>query len=147
MKQEKAAPADSHILRQRLEALRKALLALHKSLVDSERVSYEKNFGAIQTPNQFLQLLISDPWFAWLQPLSLLIVSMDEALDERKPLTSGNVDALSRQCARLLVPQETSEGFPGHYYEAMQRDPDVVLAHAAVVGLTRKSKTRQPKKE
>jgi len=80
-------------LRKHLEEVRLALLALHKSLVASERITYEKTIGAIQSPNQFLQLLISDPWFAWLQPLSQLIVSMDEALEAKGPLTAARVDA------------------------------------------------------
>jgi hypothetical protein len=122
--------------RERLQALRKAVLDLHKTLVDSERLGYEKHFGAIQSPNQFLQLLIQDPWFGWLQPLSLLIVSMDEALDAREPLTTEAVESLTREATRLLVAEEKSEGFPGHYFEALQRDPDVVLAHAEVTKLT-----------
>lgn len=122
-------------LHQRLQALRDAVLKLHKALVDSERVSYEKTVGTIQSPNHFLQLLTTDPWFAWLQPLSQLIVSMDEALDGKEPLTPAGVEALINQTGRLLVAAENGEGFAGHYYEALQRDPDVVLAHAEVARL------------
>jgi len=43
--------------RQRLTDLRSALLNLHKALVDSERVSYEKTVGQIQSPGHFLQLV------------------------------------------------------------------------------------------
>ena len=117
----------------RLEALRVPLLALHKALVESERVEYEKTIGKIQSPNHFLQLLTTDPWFAWLSPLSQLIVSIDEALDGTEPLTPATVQALLRQAALLLMPSETGSGFARHYFEAMQRDPDVVLAHGAVV--------------
>src|ERR1043166_7493296 len=116
-------------IRDRLETLRTSLLRLHKALVDSERVEYEKTIGKIQSPSQFLQLLTSDPWFAWLSPLSQLIVSMDELLDAKEPLTSGNVEALVNQSQRLLVATESGDGFSKHYYEALQRDPDVVLAH------------------
>src|SRR5258708_7909259 len=83
--------------RKRLEEVRHALLTLHKALVDSERITYEKTVGPIRSPNQFLQLLTTDPWFAWLQPLSQLIVSMDEALDPKEQLTGKAVDALSKQ--------------------------------------------------
>ncbi len=114
---------------QRLQKLRDALLHLHKALVDSERVSYEKTIGAIQSPNHFLQLLTKDPWFAWLQPLSQLIVAMDEALEAREPLTAAGTDALIRQARLLLVAAEDGEGFSHHYFDALQRDPDVVLAH------------------
>jgi len=117
---------------QRLDTLRGSLLTLHKALVDSERVEYERTIGKIQSPNHFLQLLTTDPWFAWLSPLSQLIVSMDEALEEKEPLTPCSVDALVAQSQRLLLPSEMGEGFSKHYDEALQRDPDVVLAHGAV---------------
>jgi len=126
---------------QRLAELRQALLNLHKTLVDSERESYEKTIGAIQSQNQFLQLLIRDPWFAWLQPFSQLIVAMDEALEAKEPLTVAQAEALVKQTRLLLVVSETGEGVSRHYFDAMQRDPDVVLAHA---GVSKLIKPRQP---
>jgi len=122
-------------LKERLETVRQALLALHKTLVDSERVTYEQTVGPIRSPNQFLQLLTTDPWFAWLQPLSQLIVSMDEALDGKEPLTAETVDAAIKEANKLLVASETGEGFSHHYFDALQRDPNVVVAHADVMKL------------
>ena len=87
--------------------MRHALLALHKVVVDSERVSYEQTVGPIQSPGHFLQLLTGDPWFAWLQPLSQLIVAMDEALEEKEPLTLAGADALVKQTRLLLVASES----------------------------------------
>ena len=121
--------------RQQLSTLRDALLALHKTLVDSERVSYEKTFGAIPSPNHFLQLLTNDPWFAWLHPLSELIVAMDVALDEKEPLTAAGVDALINQTRLLLVASESGDGYSKHYFDALQSDPDVVLSHGIVAKL------------
>lgn len=111
--------------RDRLTQLREALFQLHKALVDSERVSYEQNIGTIPSANHFLQLLTNDPWFAWLHPLSQLIVAMDEALDARAktPLTNEAASALIQQTATLLVATEAGEGFARHYFEALQRDP------------------------
>lgn len=120
-------------LRQRSLELRRALLALHKALIESERATFEKTMGAIQSPNHFLALLTSDPWFTWLQPLSSLIVSLDELLDQEASLLAADVDALMVQAARLIVPAEHGGGFSGHYFEALQRDPHVVLAHAGVM--------------
>jgi len=138
MKRKTSNAAEPEGLRQRLTALRHALLKLHKALVDSERVSYERTIGKIQSPNHFLQLLTNDPWFAWLHPLSQLIVAMDEALDAEEPLTVAKVDALAHQSKLLLVASENNDGFSGHYYDALQRDPDVVLTHAEVVKLRKK---------
>jgi len=122
-----------------LRPIRGPLLALHKALVDSERVEYEKTIGKILSPNHFLRLLTTDPWFAWLSPLSQLIVSIDEALDSREPLAKSAVSALLEESHRLLTPSETGSGFAKHYYEAMQRDPGVVLAHGEV------ARVRSPK--
>ncbi len=118
--------------RERLLRLRGALLALHKTLVDSERVTYEQNVATIPSANHFLKLLTDDPWFAWLHPLSELIVAMDEALDDRAelPLTEELTGALVKRTAELLVASETGDGFARNYFEALQRDPEVVMAHA-----------------
>ena len=118
---------------QRLAKLRESLLDLHKTLVDSERARYESAIGPVQSPNHFLQLLTNDPWFAWLRPLSLLIVAMDEALDEEEPLTAAMADALVIRADQLLVAAENAAGFSGHYDNALQNDPDVVFAHAEVI--------------
>jgi len=122
---------------QHLAELRAALLKLHKVLVESERESYERTVGTIQSRNQFLALLTRDPWFAWLQPFSQLIVAMDEALEAKEPLTMAEVDALVKQTRHLLVASEAGDGLSGHYFAALQRDPDVVLAHADVARLIR----------
>ncbi len=122
-------------IQQRLQHLRHALLDLHKTLVDSERVTYEQTFGAIPSPSQFLQLLTNDSWFAWLHPISQLIVAMDEALDEKEPLTQAVMESFAQQTRKLLVATETGDGFSKDYFDALQRDPDVVFAHAAVARL------------
>jgi hypothetical protein len=118
--------------RQPLQELRDALLDLHKALIDSERAVYETNVGPIQSPHHFLQLLSNDPWFAWLRPISQLIVAMDEALDPQEALTSDIIDALMNESVFLLIPAERGGEFGERYMAALQRDPHVVLAHAQV---------------
>ena len=134
-------PPDYDRLKQHLHEVRDKLLALHKVLLDSERVSYEKTVGQIVSPHHFLQLLTGDPWFAWLHPLSELIVAIDEALDAKIPPPAPDLEALITQAHQLLVPAETGgdgNGFATHYFEALQRDPDVVVAHAEVARLRRR---------
>jgi hypothetical protein len=132
----------THAVHQRLQELRNELLNLHKALVDSERVSYEKTVGGISSPNHFLRLLTTDPWFAWLQPVSQLIVAMDEALEAKQPATDADAEALIKQTRLLLVASEDGEGFSRHYFDALQRDPDVVLAHAVAAKLFNVRKPR-----
>jgi len=116
-----------------LSEFRDKLLDLHKTLIDSERERYEKAIGPITSPNHFLQLLTTDPWFAWLHPLSLLIVSIDEVLEEKESLTDAVAEALRERARAMLVAAENAEGFSGHYFVALQQDPQVVMAHAAVI--------------
>jgi len=125
--------SETQDFRHQLAQLREALLALHKALVESERISYEQSIGTIPSPNHFLKLLTEDPWFAWLHPVSGLIVTMDEVLDPKAktPLTRDAAAALIKRTGELLVAAETGEGFARHYFDALQRDPAVVMAHAA----------------
>jgi hypothetical protein len=129
----------SDLARQRLVDLRHGLLRLHKALLDSERVSYERVHGRIPSSGQLFQLVVGDPWFAWLHQVSELVVLIDEMLEAKEPATVIEVTRLIDQARLLLKPSEAGDGFGKHYFDALQRDPDVVLAHAAVKKLLRKS--------
>jgi hypothetical protein len=124
--------------REALTALREKLLVLHKAVIDSERIEYESSFGTIATPNQFLKLLINDPWFAWLQPFSAMVAAIDERLDNEEPLTNADLQQAKKRAYELLRASEEGEGFGRSYFESLQRTPDVVLAHAAVMKLLKR---------
>ena len=117
-------------IQQRLTELRNGLLGLHKTLLDSERASYERDIARIDSKGELLRLVLYDPWFAWLHELSEFVVLIDETLDAEEPLLGIDAERLIAQAAELLAPNETGSGFAKRYFEAMQRDPDVVLAHA-----------------
>jgi hypothetical protein len=127
------------LTRQRLVDLRHGLLRLHKALLDSERLSYERVHGQISSRGELFQLVVSDPWFAWLHRISELVVQIDEMLDADEPVTVIDATRVIDQVRMLLKPSEDGAGFGKSYYDALQRDPDVVLAHAAVKKLLRKS--------
>jgi len=55
-----------------------ALLELHRELLAIARAEYEVANGPIGGPGAFLQLLTQDEAFAWLRPLSMLIVELDD---------------------------------------------------------------------
>ena len=112
--------------------LSRALLRLHKALLDDERVSYERVHGRIPSNGVFLQLVLGDAWFAWLRPLSQLMAKLDELSEEADASASAEITALIASVRTLLTPTEEGEGFGRHYHDALQREPNVVLAHAAV---------------
>src|SRR6185503_3790019 len=116
--------------RQQLTQVRTALLRLHKTLLDFERAAYERAHDKIANSYQFLQLVMSDPWFAWLRQLSELIVEMDELLAARDPVSESTAIALMEQSRILLTPTESGSEFQKKYFAAMQQSPEVVVAHS-----------------
>lgn len=118
--------------RTRLRNLRGQLLHLHKVLLDDTRVAYEMDRGRVGSNATLLQLVISDPWFAWLHSLSELIVRIDQTAEPDSPATDLDATALIEQVEHLLTASETGEGFQRRYFDALQRQPAVVLAHADV---------------
>lgn len=117
----------------RLRELRKALLRLHKVLVDVERAAYERAHGRVASPGEMFRMLIEHPWFAWLRPLSALIVRIDEALAGEEPLGEEEGRALVLETRALLGASEGAPGLGERYWAAIQNDPGVALAHGAVV--------------
>ena len=119
--------------REELDALRRELLALHKALIDSERVEYEKSFGTLESPQAFLKVLINDPWFAWLKPFSGMLVTIDEMLENEEGVAVEAVRKLKQDARALLEVNEETDDARRSYFEALQREPDVILAHAALM--------------
>jgi len=119
-------------VRVKLVDLRAKLLHLHKVLLDDARVAYELDRGRVASVGHLLQLVINDPWFAWLHALSGLIVRIDEGVGREGVATMADSTALVDQVEQLLTASEEGEGFPRRYFEALQRQPAVVLAHADV---------------
>jgi hypothetical protein len=118
--------------RTRLRELRGKLLQLHKVLLDDARATYEMDRGRIASNATLLQLVINDPWFAWLHSLSELVVRIDETVDADAPATDADAATLIDQVEKLLTASETGEGFQRRYFDALQRQPAVVMAHADV---------------
>ena len=126
-------PVTPAVLR-RMSELRLGLLGLHKKLLDAEREDYERVHGQV-TGGELLQLAINHEHFAWLHPVSELIVRIDEILDAVEPATAEDAGALLAGARSLLRPSEGGGGFGQRYFSAIQREPDVVLAHREVTRL------------
>jgi len=102
-------PVPEAVLR-RMRELRLSLLRLHKTLLDAERDAYERMHGQV-TGGELLQLVINHEQFAWLHPISELIVRIDEMLDADEPATADAAEALLAGARSLLKPSEAGSGF------------------------------------
>lgn len=118
--------------------IRRGLLGLHKALIVAEQVTYERINGRVGSTGKLLQLVLNDPWFTWLHPLSQMVVRIDELLEDDTELTDVEVAHFLTEVRALIRPSEQGDGFERSYYEALQREPDVIFAHVEVKKLLTK---------
>jgi hypothetical protein len=107
--------------------LRTALLSLHGSLVDCERGAFEKAHGPIAN-GKFLQMLMQDPAFAWLAPLTSLIAQLDELEDEGLP--ESEREAWYARAQSVLA---RNGALGARYAERIDISADIAFAHAAAL--------------
>lgn len=120
--------------RQKLVALREALLQLHKTLLEMERREYQKVHGSVSAGELF-RLVVDDPQFAWLHNISEFVVRIDEALAAETEITPEDSRGAILLARRIFAPSEAGDDFQKKYFDAIQRDPAVVMEHAELVRL------------
>jgi hypothetical protein len=99
-------------------------------LIVAEQLTYERIHGHVDSTDELLQLVLTDPWFAWLCPLLDLLLRIDQLLnDDAFDITRENVEHLVAEVRNLTRPSIEGDGFERAYYEALRRAPDVLLAH------------------
>lgn len=120
--------------RQKLVALREALLRLHKSLLEMERRSYEKEHGKVTTGELF-RLVVDDAQFSWLHNISEFVVRIDENLASEEGVSETDSHVAISLARKIFAPTESGDGFQKKYFDAIQKDPAVVIEHAELARL------------
>jgi hypothetical protein len=116
-----------------IEDVRLVLLDLHKKLIDVSRADYETQHGTISSPGDWVRLLVGDPFFDFLHPLSKLITTFDELLEATWPLREVDAAAVRAEIENIFGDYPTTPvSFRAKYLDIIQRSPDVVLLHAKV---------------
>ena len=92
----------------RLNQVRTGLLALHKALLEDAK-------------STFAALYPEEP-----------LVRIDEMTVNDSTSTEADARTLTEQIDKLLVPSESGDTFSHRYFDAIQRQPGVVLAHGDV---------------
>jgi len=120
--------------RQKMVALRVTLLRLHKTLLDMERREYERANGHVSTGELF-RLVIDHEQFAWLHNLSEFVVRLDETLSGEESVTEKETHGAIMLARKMFAPSELGDAFQKRYFNAIQRDPAVVMEHAELARL------------
>lgn len=115
--------------RQKLKDLSRAMLGLHKILLEAEKAKYETANGRIPNSNVYLSLVLNDPQFAWLRKFSSMIALIDEAVSIRRPASETDALALLNEAKLLLNFEDAEEEFNDKFQNALQDNSDAVLGH------------------
>jgi len=112
-----------------LREISKALIPLHRALIEAVRDDYSFGFGEVVTPGRLLHLVNEDPFFAWLKPLTALIVDIDEMA--RTDFEAADAMAIADRLDQLFGASPDA-GFSERYLPLLQREVNVAIGHAAV---------------
>jgi hypothetical protein len=99
-----------------------------------ERRAYEKQHGVV-TAGELFRLVVDDAQFAWLHNISEFVVRIDEALASEQGVTDTDSHVAISLARKIFAPSESGDGFQKKYYDAIQRDPSVVMEHAELARL------------
>jgi len=109
-------------LRDALRGVSKALKPLHRHLIEAAKSDYAFAYETVAAPARLIELLQNDPFFAWLKPLTSLIVDIDD-------MTRTDFD----RAAALAIGERLNAFLSDENYVAiLQREVDVAIGHAAV---------------
>jgi hypothetical protein len=113
-----------------LRDLSRQLMPLHRALIDAVKQDFAFATGAaVDQPTELLRLLNDDPFFAWLKPITSLIVDIDELA--RQDFQASDAAAIADRLETLFGASPDPQ-FSAKYVPILQRSVDVAVAHAAV---------------
>ena len=126
-------PTPDAELRKKLSETSNALLDLHLALMEAVKAGYVKVHGPIAGPGAMFQLLLHDPTFAWLRPISGLMAQLDEWTDDKKtPLDQAQVALALRQIEVWTSESPCGDPLNDSYRVYLGADPAVTMAHAVL---------------
>jgi hypothetical protein len=124
------AGKDEH--RAQLRVLSRALRDVHRSLVVFSRDRYELDNGRVRGKGQLLELLLRDEAFAWLRPLSGLIVAIDELSTRRSAPSEDETAAIRAQVEVFISPANGPDAFGARYTALLASEPGVAMNHGVL---------------
>ncbi|WP_309571124.1 hypothetical protein [Deinococcus sp.] len=95
-------------IRSKLGALVPALRHFHSALLDFAKGEYEFLHGPVKGPFALYSLVMNDPAFQWLRPLSGIMATLDEVLDAKDvQLSDRNVTDVRGALGLLFADSDT----------------------------------------
>jgi hypothetical protein len=112
-----------------LREISRLLMPLHRTLIEAARADFAIAYEEVAKPSHLLQLLNEHPFFAWLKPMTSLIVDIDEM--SRTDFEPSQFEEILKR-VQSLIGTGGGAAFSENYVPILQRDVDVAIAHAAL---------------
>ena len=107
----------------------RVLIPLHRALIEAAKADYSFAYEPVTHPTQLFRLVSDDPFFAWLKPITSLIVEIDEMA--RRDFETADIAAVLARVDTLFGAKPDPD-FALRYVPILQRDIDVAAGHAAL---------------
>lgn len=115
-------------VRAKLDRMGAAMRILHKALIDVTQHEYERSHGKVKSPYALFALVANDPAFAWLQPMTRLIVEIEDVVGRPlPPPAKTDLVELRKKVDQLLV--TVGEPFSTRYLALVQSSPEIAAEH------------------
>ncbi|HXG57763.1 MAG TPA: hypothetical protein VNL91_01935 [Thermoanaerobaculia bacterium] len=116
-------------LRAALREISQVLIPLHRTLIHAAKADYAFGYENVSGPGHLLRLLDEHPFFAWLKPLTALIVDIDEMA--RVDFEEAEFDRIAERI-ELLFGTTPDPAFAEPYVRILQQNVDVAMHHGAL---------------
>jgi hypothetical protein len=123
-----------------LRTLSRALQDVHRSLMETARERYEFASGPVRSRGELLDLLLHEETFAWLGPLSGLIVEIDELAARDPAPTPAETAAMGTLVQAFTSSSDNPDAFGSRYVALLASEPRVAMSHVGLrdaLGATR----------
>ena len=115
-------------LRSALRDVSRSLIPLHRHLIEYAKAEFARAIGPVARPAELLQMLTDDPFFAWLKPVTALIVDIDEMV--RTDFEPEAALGIGDRVQSLFTRGDPASPFSQRYLPALQGNVEVAIAHA-----------------
>jgi hypothetical protein len=112
-----------------LRTLSRALQDVHRGLIDVSRDRYELANGPVRNKGELFQLLLHDETFAWLGPLSRLIVEIDELVARDPAPTEAEAAAMAAVVQAFTSSSDDPAAFGSRYVALLASDPRAAMSY------------------
>jgi hypothetical protein len=115
-----------------LRTLSGALQEVHRSLMETAQYQYELASGPVRSRGELLDLLLHDEAFAWLRPLSGLIVEIDELAARDPAPTPTETAAMGTLVQAFTSSSDDPDAFGSRYVGLLTSEPRVAMSHVGL---------------